>query len=54
MRFHQPIPYVERRTAEGLTKRDIIRCPKRFPAREVGQRVMTDHRPRQAALQPLS
>jgi transposase len=27
MRFHQPtIRYVERRTAEGLTKRDIIRC----------------------------
>ena len=47
MRFHQPtIDYVARRTAEGLTKRDIIRCLKRFLAREVYQRVMTDHRAR--------
>ena len=31
MRFHQPtIDYVARRTAEGLTKKDIIRCLKRF------------------------
>ena len=36
-----------RRTAEGLTKKDIIRCLKRFLAREVYQRVMTDHRARQ-------
>lgn len=44
MRFHQPtIDYVARRTAEGLSKRDIIRCLKRFVAREVYQRVMTDH-----------
>lgn len=50
MRFHQPtIDYVARRTAEGLTKKDIIRCPKRFLAREVYQRVMTDHRARSAA-----
>ena len=49
MRFHQPtIDYVARRTAEGLTKKDIIRCLKRFLAREVYQRVMTDHRARQA------
>lgn len=48
MRFHQPtIDYVARRTAEGLTKKDIIRCLKRFLAREVYQRVMTDHRARQ-------
>ncbi len=47
MRFHQPtIDYVARRTAEGLTKKDIIRCLKRFLAREVYQRVMTDHRAR--------
>ena len=33
MRFHQPtIDYVARRTAEGLTKKDIIRCLKRFLA----------------------
>ena len=47
MRFHQPtIDYVARRTAEGLTKKDIIRCLKRFLAREAYQRVMTDHRAR--------
>jgi transposase len=45
MRHHQPtIDYVARRTAEGLSKRDIIRCLKRFLAREIYQRVMTDHR----------
>ena len=47
MRFHQPtIDYVARRTTEGLTKKDIIRCLKRFLAREVYQRVMADHRTR--------
>lgn len=36
MRFHQPtIDYVARRTAEGLSKRDIIRCFKRYVIREV-------------------
>ncbi|MFP5257128.1 MAG: transposase [Acidimicrobiia bacterium] len=49
MRFHQPtIDYVARRTAERLFKRDIIRCLKRFLAREIYQRVMTDHRARLA------
>jgi transposase len=52
MRFHEPtIAYVTRRTAEGLTKKDIIRCLKRFLAREVYQRVMIDHR---ARLEPIS
>ena len=47
MRFHQPtIDCTRRRTTEGLSKRDIIRCLKRFLAREVYQRVMTDHRAR--------
>ncbi|MET0145215.1 MAG: IS110 family transposase [Ilumatobacteraceae bacterium] len=47
MRFHQPtIDYVARRTAEGMPKREIIRCIKRFLAREIYQRVMTDHRAR--------
>lgn len=51
MRFHEPtIAYVERRTAEGLPKREIIRCLKRYLAREIYQRVMTDHRARQAIL----
>ncbi|WP_116995471.1 IS110 family transposase [Desertimonas flava] len=49
MRFHQPtIDYAARRTAEGLSKKDIIRCLKRFLAREVYQRVMTDHATRSA------
>lgn len=36
MRWHQPTrDYVKRRTAEGLSKKDIIRCLKRYVAREV-------------------
>jgi len=36
MRFHEPtITYVARRTAEGKSKRDIIRCLKRYVIREV-------------------
>lgn len=36
MRWHQPtIAYVSRRTAEGLSKREIIRCLKRYLAREI-------------------
>lgn len=36
MRWHPPtIAYVERRTAEGLTKKEIIRCLKRYLAREI-------------------
>ncbi|MGV9193144.1 IS110 family transposase [Microbacterium sp. MC2] len=36
MRYHQPtIDYVSRRLAEGLSKKDTIRCLKRFIAREV-------------------
>lgn len=51
MRFHQPtIDYVARRTTEGLTKKDIIRCLKRFLAREAYHRVMTDHRARTGAM----
>jgi len=48
MRFHQPtVDYVARRTVDGRTKREIIRCLKRFLAREIYQRVMTDFRVRQ-------
>ena len=48
MRYHQPtIDYVIRRRADGRTKRDIIRCLKRFLAREIYQRVMRDFRTRQ-------
>jgi transposase len=36
MRWHPAtIAYVHRRTAEGLSKREIIRCLKRYVAREV-------------------
>ena len=36
MRRHQPtLDYVQRRTREGKTKAEIIRCLKRFVAREV-------------------
>jgi len=43
MRFHQPtIDYVTRRSREGRTKRDIIRCLKRFLAREIYHHVMND------------
>lgn len=36
MRTHQPtLDYVRRRTAEGKGKREIIRCLKRFVAREI-------------------
>lgn len=38
MRWHEPtIAYVAKRTAEGLTKREIIRCLKRFLVREIYQ-----------------
>ena len=38
MRWHPPtVAYVERRQADGLSSRDIIRCLKRFVAREVYQ-----------------
>ena len=52
MRFHQPTrDDVARRIAAGRTKRDIIRCLKRFLAREIYQRVMTDFRGRQENIQ---
>ncbi len=36
MRWHEPtIAYVKKRTADGLSKKDIIRCLKRYVAREV-------------------
>jgi transposase len=50
MRWHQPtIDYVSRRTAQGLSKRDIIRCLKRFVAREIYRSLMDDHRSRRSA-----
>ena len=49
MRYHQrTVDYVARRTANGRTRREIIRCLKRFLAREIYQRVMADFRMRQS------
>jgi transposase len=49
MRWHQPtLDYVARRTAEGLSKKDIIRCLKRFVAREIYHALICDHRTRAA------
>jgi transposase len=36
LRWHQPTrDYVARRTAQGKTKKEILRCLKRYVAREV-------------------
>ena len=49
MRWHEAtLAYVARRTAQGLSKKDIIRCLKRFVAREVYQALVHDHRARAA------
>jgi transposase len=54
LRWHRPtIDYVARRTAEGLSKKDIIRCLKRFVAREVYRALLTDHAVREAAIEPV-
>ena len=42
------LDYVGRRTAQGLTKKDIIRCLKRFVAREIYNALIADHRSRGA------
>ncbi len=50
MRFHQPtIDYVTRRIAEGKTKQEIIRCLKRYLAREIYQRIKARPKPAAAA-----
>lgn len=49
-RWHPPtMAYAARRTAEGLSKRDVLRCLKRFIAREVYHALLADHRARQSA-----
>lgn len=46
MRFDQRTrAYVARRLAEGMTKREIIRCLKRFVAREVYRAIVDPHGP---------
>ncbi len=57
MRHHQPTrDYVQRRTAEGLTKREIIRCVKRYIAREIYKNLPTLERtvPHAGGLQPAA
>lgn len=52
MRWHSPtIAYVERRTAEGLSKKEIIRCLKRYVAREIYQLLPQPDATTKAALQ---
>ena len=49
MRWHQPtLDYVIRRTGQGLSKKDIIHCLKRFVAREIYNALIDDHRSRTA------
>lgn len=49
MRFHQPtIDYVARRTAEGKTKAEIIRCLKRYVAREIWAYLHPQRHPQEA------
>jgi hypothetical protein len=44
MRWHQPtIVYVARRLAEGKTKAEVIRCLKRYVAREVFRLLVRRH-----------
>jgi transposase len=44
MQWHQPtIDYVSRRTQQGLSKKDIMRCLKRYVAREVFAALLQDH-----------
>ena len=52
MRWHQPtIDYVAPCTAQGLSTKDIIRCLKRFVAREIYNALFEDHRLRLAHLE---
>ncbi len=54
-RWHEPTKkYAERRTGEGLSKRDVLRCLKRFVAREVYHALLVDYRARQPAAAPTA
>ena len=51
MRFHEPtITYTARRTAEGKTKKEILRCLKRLLIREIYQIVVAPHKEKTSAL----
>lgn len=50
---HEPtIDYVSRRTAEGKSKREIIRCLKRYVAREVSRSFTEVHTKTPSVAQP--
>jgi hypothetical protein len=43
MRRHSPTrDYLARRTAQGLSKTDVIRCLKRLAAREIYHAILAD------------
>jgi transposase len=45
MRFHEPtIAYVARRTTEGKTKKEILRCLKRLLIREIYQIIVAPYK----------
>lgn len=51
MRFHEPtIAYVSRRTTEGKTKKEILRCLKRLLIREIYQAIVAPHKTNESAL----
>ena len=51
MKTHPPTrTYVARRTAEGMTKRDIMRCLKRYVAREIYHHINPTRPPAQLRL----
>jgi hypothetical protein len=54
IRHHQPTrDYVQRRTAEGLSKREIIRCLKRYIAREISTTTFHARQPSPHRYQPF-
>jgi hypothetical protein len=45
MRFHEPtIAYVARRTQQGKTKKEILRCLKRLLIREIYQTIVAPYK----------
>jgi transposase len=51
MRFHEPtIAYVNRRTAEGKTKKEILRCLKRLLIREIYQIIVAPYKTNESVM----
>jgi transposase len=54
LRWHTPTQaYMARRLAEGKTRKEVIRCLKRYVARQVHRAILTDLGPPQASDAPL-